>query len=74
MVNVSSEDMNLPTLETHNRPSGYVGVKAPMFSFTRLRGSDPYLGVEIASTGELACNGQNKEEAFLKSLLSTVSK
>eukprot|EP00593_Proboscia_inermis_P017340 CAMPEP_0171312608 /NCGR_PEP_ID=MMETSP0816-20121228/26728_1 /TAXON_ID=420281 /ORGANISM="Proboscia inermis, Strain CCAP1064/1" /LENGTH=48 /DNA_ID= /DNA_START= /DNA_END= /DNA_ORIENTATION= len=36
MVNVSTEDMNLPTLETRNRPSGYVGVKAPMFSFTRL--------------------------------------
>eukprot|EP00592_Proboscia_alata_P019572 CAMPEP_0194419310 /NCGR_PEP_ID=MMETSP0176-20130528/18500_1 /TAXON_ID=216777 /ORGANISM="Proboscia alata, Strain PI-D3" /LENGTH=1537 /DNA_ID=CAMNT_0039226239 /DNA_START=109 /DNA_END=4722 /DNA_ORIENTATION=- len=71
MVNVSTEDMNLPTLETRNRPSGYVGVKAPMFSFTRLRGSDPVLGVEMASTGEVACYGQNKEEAFLKSLLST---
>jgi carbamoyl-phosphate synthase (ammonia) len=42
-----------------------------MFSFTRLRGSDPILGVEMASTGEVACFGANKEEAFLKSLLST---
>ena len=42
-----------------------------MFSFTRLRGSDPVLGVEMASTGEVACFGANKEEAFLKALLST---
>merc|ERR1719264_2426606 len=63
--------MNLPTLETRNRPENFVGVKAPMFSFTRLRGSDPVLGVEMASTGEVACFGSTKEEAFLKSLLST---
>jgi len=71
MVNESTADMNLPTLETRNRPSAYVGVKAPMFSFTRLRGSDPVLGVEMASTGEVACFGKTKEEAFLKSLMST---
>jgi len=48
----------------------YVGVKSPQFSFTRLKGSDPVLGVEMASTGEVACMGDNFEEAFLKSLLS----
>ena len=48
----------------------YVGVKSPQFSFTRLKGSDPVLGVEMASTGEVACIGDNFEEAFLKSLLS----
>ena len=48
----------------------YVGVKAPQFSFTRLRGADPTLGVEMASTGEVACLGDNFEEAFLKALLS----
>eukprot|EP00915_Cephaloidophora_sp_WS-2016_P000629 GHVH01000772.1.p1 GENE.GHVH01000772.1~~GHVH01000772.1.p1 ORF type:complete len:1551 (+),score=245.37 GHVH01000772.1:56-4708(+) len=48
----------------------YVGVKAPMFSFTRLRGADPRLGVEMRSTGEVACYGINKHEAFLKSWLS----
>eukprot|EP00624_Nannochloropsis_granulata_P001435 evm.model.NODE_17153_length_11069_cov_25.388834.2 len=53
------------------RPSGYVGVKAPMFSFTRLRGADPVLGVEMASTGEVACFGANIHEAFLKALIST---
>jgi len=71
IVGADTSDMNLPTLETRGRPAGYVGVKAPMFSFTRLRGSDPVLGVEMASTGEVACFGKNKEEAFLKSLLST---
>lgn len=48
----------------------YVGVKAPMFSFTRLKGSDPVLGVEMSSTGEVACLGDDFDEAFLKSLLS----
>jgi carbamoyl-phosphate synthase large subunit len=48
----------------------YVGVKAPQFSFSRLDGADPILGVEMASTGEVACLGDDFEEAFLKSLLS----
>ena len=55
-------------------PQGYVGVKVPMFSFKRLLGADPTLGVEMASTGEVACYGANKEEAFLKALLSTDAK
>eukprot|EP00585_Thalassiosira_rotula_P013637 CAMPEP_0196133262 /NCGR_PEP_ID=MMETSP0910-20130528/2557_1 /TAXON_ID=49265 /ORGANISM="Thalassiosira rotula, Strain GSO102" /LENGTH=1534 /DNA_ID=CAMNT_0041392969 /DNA_START=85 /DNA_END=4689 /DNA_ORIENTATION=- len=49
----------------------YVCVKAPMFSFTRLRGADPTLGVEMASTGEVACFGDDAHEAFLQSLLAT---
>lgn len=48
----------------------YVGVKAPQFSFTRLEGADPTLGVEMASTGEVGCLGDDFEEAFLKALLS----
>ncbi len=48
----------------------YVGVKAPQFSFTRLIGADPTLGVEMASTGEVACLGDDFEEAFIKALLS----
>ena len=48
----------------------YVGVKAPQFSFTRLKGSDPISGVEMASTGEVACLGDDFNEAFLKSLVS----
>jgi carbamoyl-phosphate synthase (ammonia) len=71
MVGADTSAMNLPTLDTTDRPNGYVGVKAPMFSFARLRGSDPVLGVEMASTGEVACFGASTEEAFLKALLST---
>jgi carbamoyl-phosphate synthase large subunit len=48
----------------------YVGVKAPQFSFTRLEGADPTLGVEMASTGEVACLGDDFEEAFFKALLA----
>jgi carbamoyl-phosphate synthase large subunit len=48
----------------------HVGVKAAQFSFTRLKGADPRLGVEMASTGEVACFGDSAEEAFISSLLS----
>ena len=48
----------------------YVGVKAPQFSFMRLEGADPVLGVEMASTGEVGCLGEDFEEAFLKAMLS----
>ena len=48
----------------------YVGVKAPQFSFARLDGADPMLGVEMASTGEVGCIGKNVHEALLKALLS----
>ncbi|CAN5506845.1 carbamoyl-phosphate synthase (glutamine-hydrolyzing) large subunit [soil metagenome] len=48
----------------------YVGVKAPQFSFTRLEGADPTVGVEMASTGEVGCLGDDFDEAFLKALLS----
>ena len=49
----------------------HIVVKAPQFSFSRLSGADPILGVEMSSTGEVACFGDELEEAFLKSLLST---
>ncbi|KAG8821501.1 hypothetical protein FRC17_009800 [Serendipita sp. 399] len=52
-------------------PPDYVGVKVPQFSFSRLSGADPVLGVEMASTGEVACFGKNKYEAYIKALLST---
>ncbi|ORY96495.1 isoaspartyl dipeptidase-like protein [Syncephalastrum racemosum] len=54
-----------------NLPKDYVGVKVPQFSFGRLAGADPILGVEMASTGEVACFGKNKYEAYLKALLAT---
>ncbi|MDP2638809.1 MAG: ATP-grasp domain-containing protein, partial [Candidatus Azambacteria bacterium] len=49
----------------------YVAVKAPQFSFARIEGADPALGVEMGSTGEVACFGDTAEEAYLKSLFST---
>lgn len=48
----------------------HLGIKAPMFSFTRLRGADPVLGVEMASTGEVGCLGDSVQEAFLKAMFS----
>ncbi|XP_030768369.1 CAD protein-like [Sitophilus oryzae] len=50
---------------------GKVGVKVPQFSFSRLAGADFMLGVEMASTGEVACFGDNRYEAYLKALMST---
>jgi carbamoyl-phosphate synthase large subunit len=61
----------IPRLDKSSFDVDYVGVKAPQFSFTRLKGSDPILGVEMASTGEVACLGDDFNEAFLKSFLST---
>ncbi|MCJ1251917.1 hypothetical protein MMC30_009155 [Trapelia coarctata] len=54
-----------------NIPRDYVGVKVPQFSFSRLSGADPVLGVEMASTGEVACFGRDKYEAYIKALIST---
>ncbi|MDE6287787.1 MAG: carbamoyl phosphate synthase large subunit, partial [Muribaculaceae bacterium] len=48
----------------------YVGIKASQFSFSRLQGADPVLGVDMASTGEVGCIGETTSEAILKSLLS----
>jgi len=61
---------HLPRIDRSSFDLDYVGVKASQFSFTRLKGSDPILGVEMASTGEVACLGDDFNEAFLKSLLS----
>ncbi|MBD5233808.1 MAG: carbamoyl-phosphate synthase (glutamine-hydrolyzing) large subunit [Bacteroidales bacterium] len=48
----------------------YVGIKASQFSFSRLGGADPVLGVDMASTGEVGCIGDDTNEAILKSLLA----
>src|SRR4029078_8042580 len=49
----------------------YVGVKAPQFSYNRLKGADPVAHVEMASTGEVACLGENLHDAYWRSWLST---
>ncbi len=65
---IMDEPLEKPEISLFNYD--YVGVKAPHFSFTRLEGADPSLGVEMASTGEVACLGNDFNEAFLKALIS----
>lgn len=48
----------------------YVGIKASQFSFSRLQGADPVLGVDMVSTGEVGCIGTDTSDAILKSMLS----
>jgi carbamoyl-phosphate synthase (ammonia) len=71
MLGADYSQDNLPALFGPQRPTKYVGIKSPMFSFTRLGGADPLLGVEMASTGEVACFGFSKHEAFLKALIAS---
>ena len=49
----------------------HVAVKAPQFSFNRIKGADPRLRVEMSSTGEVACFGDDLKEAYLKAILAT---
>ncbi len=48
----------------------YVGIKASQFSFSRLQGADPVLGVDMASTGEVGCIGNDSSEALIKAMVS----
>ncbi|MDA1208443.1 MAG: carbamoyl-phosphate synthase (glutamine-hydrolyzing) large subunit [bacterium] len=48
----------------------HVAVKAAQFSFSRLKGADPRLGIEMASTGEVACFGLNAEQALLSAMIA----
>lgn len=52
----------------------HVAVKTPQFSYNRLKGADPVASVEMASTGEVACFGEDVEEAFYTSWLATEQK
>jgi len=64
--------LHLPnTIKREEKTASYVGVKAPQFSFSRIKGADPILRVEMASTGEVACFGDDIYEAFLKSIIAT---
>ena len=51
----------------------YLAAKVPQFSWTRLAGADPYLGVEMASTGEMACFGKDLPEAYWAAMQSTMN-
>jgi carbamoylphosphate synthase large subunit len=61
----------VPELES---ATPYTAVKAPQFSFGRLLGADPVLGVEMASTGEVACFGADEHEALVKAMLASTFK
>ncbi|KFV50394.1 hypothetical protein N328_01009, partial [Gavia stellata] len=71
MIGKEVNESSLPTLEHPIIPSKYVGIKAPMFSWSRLRDADPVLRCEMASTGEVACFGDNVSSAFQKAMLAT---
>ncbi|GCE02992.1 carbamoyl-phosphate synthase (glutamine-hydrolyzing) large subunit [Dictyobacter aurantiacus] len=60
---------NIPVVELPR--INFTAVKAPQFSFSRLTGADPVLRVEMASTGEVACFGDDIEEAYLKAIIAT---
>ncbi|GFO26739.1 carbamoyl-phosphate synthase [ammonia], mitochondrial-like [Plakobranchus ocellatus] len=70
MMGEEVDTKHLPTLDNPHEPTSYVGIKAPMFSWPRLRDADPVLKCEMASTGEVACFGRTKYTAFLKALMS----
>ena len=64
--------MGIPVEKPHKSvfELDYVGVKAPQFSFSRLAKADPVLGVDMASTGEVGCMGEDFYEAVLKAMFS----
>ncbi|KAJ3158711.1 carbamoyl-phosphate synthase (glutamine-hydrolyzing) cpa2 [Geranomyces michiganensis] len=55
----------IPTTDAMLTPRDYKAIKVPVFSWTRLAGADPFLGVEMASTGEVAAFGKDVHEAYL---------
>lgn len=67
------KEPNNGTIEQWNNDH-FVAVKVPQFSFSRLTGADPILHVEMGSTGEVACFGEDTEEAFLKGEISVGGK
>ncbi|KAM6307660.1 carbamoyl-phosphate synthase [ammonia], mitochondrial [Aegotheles albertisi] len=71
MIGKEVNESSLPTLEHPIIPSRYVGIKAPVFSWSRLRDADPVLRCEMASTGEVACFGEDVYSAFQKAMLAT---
>ena len=64
--------LGLPVEKPHKNlfDLDYVGIKASQFSFNRLQKADPVLGVDMSSTGEVGCLGDDTSQALLKSMLS----
>ena len=72
LIELATEVMLGKTLENAEIPSiSHFGVKVPQFPFVKLEGADPILGVEMVSTGEVACLGDSFSDALLKSLIAS---
>ncbi len=72
-ITIATEVMlgkDVPRLSKSLFDIDYIGIKAPQFSFTRLHKADPVIGVDMASTGEVGCIGEDYYETLLKSMLS----
>ena len=67
LIKAPQADNVLPKVDVMKTKRNYKAVKCPVFSWTRLAGADPTLGVEMASTGEIACFGTDVYEAYLTS-------
>jgi len=67
---LSRDDNTRYATESNMLHIDHVVVKVPQFSFSRLKGADPRLGVEMASTGETACFGYSTSEALLASMIA----
>jgi len=73
LIDISTRALldQLPHAHYETLELDYVGVKAPQFSYQRLKGADPVAHVEMASTGEVACLGENLQDAFWRAWLSS---
>ncbi|KAI0219174.1 carbamoyl-phosphate synthase (glutamine-hydrolyzing) cpa2 [Massospora cicadina] len=67
----TGEPNSIEPMDLMAKPYHYQAVKVAQFSWTRLAGADPFLGVEMASTGEVACFGSTRHQAYLAALQST---
>ena len=74
MIQLATKEIlgNIPSegIKSNFFSINHIGIKSPQFSFSRLQGSDPVLGVDMASTGEAGALGINFNETLIKAMLS----
>jgi carbamoyl-phosphate synthase large subunit len=71
LMDIAAEAITGGEIQSGEGTNQRVGVKAPQFSFTRLDKADPVTGVEMVSTGEVACFGPTFEDAFINALIAS---
>lgn len=71
LMDIAADAMLGRSIKNGETPVDKFSVKVPQFSFMRLEGADPVTGVEMVSTGEVACFGESFEDAFLKALVAS---